>query len=122
MLFVVIILLLLSEYEHVVKIIDGELGTEQHDEKIKIIAILQPKIARNIDAKQLCENLIAKELISDVDKEEICAINGNFTASVYLLNLIWRKKIDWYEGFLDALIDTGSFHVAELIDDVYVQS
>ncbi|XP_041368222.1 antiviral innate immune response receptor RIG-I-like isoform X2 [Gigantopelta aegis] len=113
-----------EEYEHVVTLLNGDIGTENHNYKVKIIELLQNSIAEKIDATELCYHLKGKNIISNTDEEEILQIkenHGNIVASLYLLNNIWKKKKNWFEEFLSVLIDLGLDHVAELLDPVYVQ-
>ncbi len=71
-----------------------------------------------IDPLQIIDFLEARKVISDGDLEEIRQVNvndGPKEAMFLLLDLIARKKENWFGTFMCALNDTDYGHLVKMI-------
>ena len=109
-------------YSYVANILEGKSteGMEQdrYDQE-KLLQIFTPIIVGNLCPHMLVDDLYAKEVISQTDKEEIeCEekTKGPTAASQMLVDRIPRKIDNWYPEFVAALRENGYGFLADEID------
>jgi len=76
-----------------------------------LLDTLNPKISG------LVYELYSKEVVSAVERDDICAEETSFRANEKLLSVLSRKSPQQFQLFLDALDNCGQRHVRNVIDD-----
>jgi len=63
----------------------------------------------------LVHELYSKEVVSDVERDDICAEQTSFRANEKLLSVLSRKSQQQFQLFLNALDNSGQQHVHNVI-------
>ncbi|XP_053400363.1 uncharacterized protein LOC123558007 isoform X1 [Mercenaria mercenaria] len=86
-----------------------------HEYQEEYIRKIKPKLCKMINTRELLLHLLAKNVISDSDNENIQRENanhGNIAAAMMLLDRIHKKHRNWYKLFIEALQEANMDDVA----------
>ena len=111
-------------YPKVVRILKGMLlpvGCD-HRQTIKRAA---KDIFQSLVTKEVLPHLMARDVISQNDYEEISATERYYStgsAALELLHILPNRRPDWYRQFMESLVDSSHGDLANTIDGEMVKS
>ena len=78
-----------------------------------------------LDPSEVLAELNKRKVINDMDKENIEAEErngGKICATNVLLDRVWRHQQNWYEDFLEVLLDQKYTDIVKEIDPEFYES
>ena len=73
-------------------------------------------LLEKLDLTDLVPELYSKQVLSQVERDDIRAEKTSFTANEKFLSVLSRKSSQQFQQFLDALTKYGQQHVRNVID------
>nr|KAI8763198.1 interferon-induced helicase C domain-containing protein 1 isoform X1 [Biomphalaria glabrata] len=110
-----------ANYQNIVKALEDEDIRDDFNHK-KIMELFHKEIQQKIDPSILAEDLLAEELISQDQFDEIRNLEekkNTMDAVFLLLDSIPRMKDQWFETFLKILDRNERKELVEILDDTY---
>ncbi|XP_061171542.1 antiviral innate immune response receptor RIG-I-like isoform X2 [Saccostrea echinata] len=115
-----------ADYEYVSKVLEKQevIHTDIFTTQTRLIDIFAHEIYKKLKPSEIVPDLFAKRVINRDIKDAVMIDernNGEASATIVLIDNIWRCKKNWYKIFLEVLYNHDYGELVKKIDDSFLE-